>query len=326
MNSHLVGAQRLLLAALAATSLLTTAATAQNLLTNGSFEQPNLGGGWGAVASGSGLPGWTVIGAGVDHAGSAWQGAEGSAQSLSLGWVSDAGVTQTVSTVPGALYRLRFHMAAEVYGGPAVRTMDVSWNGSTVDSVIFQYTGQGPTTMGWELHEYVLVGTGSDTLTFMSTTGSNYGPALDAVSLEGLAPETYCTPKTNSQGCVPQISSVGTPSATNAGGFSVDATNVLSGQHGVLFYGYAEANVPFHGGTLCVAAPQVRTGVQFSGGNLGGLDCSGAYSFDFNAHIASGVDPALVAGATVYCQYWQRDPQDATGYGFTGGLRFTIAP
>jgi len=39
-----------------------------------------------------------------------------------------------------------------------------------------------------------------------------------------------------------------------------------------------------------------------SGGSTSGADCTGTYSFDFNAHIASAVDPSLVAGAEVFAQ------------------------
>jgi hypothetical protein len=49
--------------------------------------------------------------------------------------------------------------------------------------------------------------------------------------------------------------------------------------------------------------------VQGSGGTPAPVnDCSGTYGIDFNAHIQSGIDPALVAGATVYTQWWGRDP------------------
>jgi hypothetical protein len=76
-------------------------------------------------------------------------------------------------------------MAAEIYGGSEFRTMDVRWNGSTVGSPVFQYTGRGPTTMGWFAFSHVVQGTGLDTLEFASTTidQSNYGPALDNVSV-----------------------------------------------------------------------------------------------------------------------------------------------
>jgi hypothetical protein len=45
-----------------------------------------------------------------------------------------------------------------------------------------------------------------------------------------------------------------------------------------------------------------RTAVQSSAGNPPPNDCSGSYTYDFNVRIASGIDPALVFGATVDAQ------------------------
>ena len=64
-----------------------------------------------------------------------------------------------------------------------------------------------------------------------------------------------------------------------------------------------------------------RTWVQGSGGTSG---CSGTFATDMNALIRSGFDPQLVSGATVYCQYWYRDPADLWNTGLTDGLEFTI--
>lgn len=79
-------------------------------------------------------------------------------------------------------------MAAEIFGGSALRTMQVIWNGSVVSSPSFPYTGQGPTAMGWTRTNLTVVGTGSDVLQFRSTTTSapQYGPALDNVRLIAL--------------------------------------------------------------------------------------------------------------------------------------------
>jgi hypothetical protein len=76
-----------------------------------------------------------------------------------------------------------------------------------------------------------------------------------------------------------------------------------------------------------VLSPASRVAKQDSGGNpLPTLDCSGGFLVDFNAYIASGVDPALVQGATVWAQWWSRDTGFAApnNFGFTNGLRFTI--
>jgi hypothetical protein len=137
---------------------------------------------------------------------------------------------------------------------------------------------------------------------------------------------SYCTAKTNSLGCVPEMSWNGLPSATLTSPFDLNATNVLNNKNGLLFYGFAESSTPFQGGTKCVAAPTRRTPVQSSGGNPPPNDCSGVYTYDFRARIQSGVDPNLTVGATAYAQYWSRDPQSASTTGLTDAVRFTIQP
>jgi len=94
----------------------------------------------------------------------------------------------------------------------------------------------------------------------------------------------------------------------------------------MLFFGFAPLAAAYQGGWLCVQSPMCRTPVQLSGGSPGVDDCSGAYSFDFNAHIQSGVDAALVPGALVYAQFWSRDPGASFNTNLSDALRFGIAP
>ena len=58
---------------------------------------------------------------------------------------------------------------------------------------------------------------------------------------------------------------------------------------------------------LCINPPIRRTSVQLFGGNPPPNDCSGSYSFDFNAYAQSGGEPNLTTGTTVYSQFWSRD-------------------
>lgn len=139
---------------------------------------------------------------------------------------------------------------------------------------------------------------------------------------------SYCTAKTNSQGCVPALTWSGAPSATSGAPFAISATQMINNKLGILFYGAnGRRSAPFFGGTLCVQPPSRRTAAQSSGGNAGPDDCSGAYSFDFNAWIAAGLDTALFAGVRIDAQFWQRDPASVTGpVGLSEGIEFEIAP
>ena len=154
------------------------------LIVNGSFEQY---GGSGNSNIGAGLTGWTIGGGGVDIVlpsnPNYWQAQDGEV-SITLNWASAGSISQTVATTVGQVYELSYYMAAElVPGGPPLRTLDALWNGAVVEEASFLITDQTSTNPGWVLHTLTVVGTGSDVLTFASTTFSNYGPALDSVSL-----------------------------------------------------------------------------------------------------------------------------------------------
>jgi hypothetical protein len=137
---------------------------------------------------------------------------------------------------------------------------------------------------------------------------------------------TYCTGKTNSLGCTPSMSSTGTASATSTAAFNVTCANVLNQTSGLLMYSHAPNAAAFQGGTLCVKSPIRRTASQNSGGSASGSDCTGAFSFNFNARIQSGVDPTLVVGSEVFCQYWSRDTASPSTTSLSNALRFVIDP
>ncbi|MBK8181207.1 MAG: hypothetical protein IPK67_20470 [Planctomycetes bacterium] len=129
------------------------------------------------------------------------------------------------------------------------------------------------------------------------------------------APVAYCTPKTNSLGCVPAVAFTGSPSATAASGFSVSASQVRNNRAGLCLYSASgRAAVPFTGGTLCLATPVRRSIPLQSGGNpQPANDCSGIYSIDLNAfgRGALGGHPApflSAPGTVVQAQFWGTDP------------------
>lgn len=137
---------------------------------------------------------------------------------------------------------------------------------------------------------------------------------------------TYCIGKPHAGGCTSSVALAGTPSAGNFPSFVISAADVINQKNGILFYGFGPNNTPFQGGTLCVAPPVRRTGVQFSGGNVGPDDCSGAFSYEFNTLIQGGSDLMLVAGAEVFAQYWYRDPASSSSSGLSDAGQFTIQP
>lgn len=140
-------------------------------------------------------------------------------------------------------------------------------------------------------------------------------------------PTVYCTAKLNSLGCTPMLALAGCPSVSSSSGFVITASHVLNGKNGLFFYGTSgEQAAPFQGGWLCAKPPHKRLALQNSGGNPPPSDCSGAYTTDFNAWIASGADPALVAGAHFAGQWWSRDPGATFQTGLTAAVRGDVAP
>jgi hypothetical protein len=81
---------------------------------------------------------------------------------------------------------------------------------------------------------------------------------------------------------------------------------------------------PFHGGFLCVG-PEVRRHPAQSTAGWGG-NCTGTLTEDLNTYIASGADPALVAGAALWIQAWSRDPEDPFTDSLSDALATSICP
>ncbi|MCK6446208.1 MAG: hypothetical protein L6Q99_07435 [Planctomycetes bacterium] len=137
----------------------------------------------------------------------------------------------------------------------------------------------------------------------------------------------YCTSKVNSLGCSPSVSSTGAPQVANCASqpFNMTVSSLIGNKNGLWFYGTAGLNgIGFQGGHLCIKPAIKRLNVQNSGGQ--GTACNGSMTTDFNARICSGLDTALVAGATVGAQAWSRDPADPFTTSLSNALSFTICP
>lgn len=126
-------------------------ASAQNLLSNGGFEQ-------GPASVGPFLPlnagaldidHWRVTRGQIDLIESAWISAEGS-RSLDLdGSPGSGGVAQTFATQPNRDYAVSFFLAGNGGTGPVIKTIWVTAAGATA-SVQFDTTGTSFTDMKWQ--------------------------------------------------------------------------------------------------------------------------------------------------------------------------------
>lgn len=152
---------------------------------------------------------------------------------------------------------------------------------------------------------------GTSALKSIDTAGGCSGQAI-----------TYCTALVNSGGCAPGITFKNAPSASAGSGFELRVVGLVPNSVGLFFYSKTgSASTPFAGGFLCVAPPLLRTPGQGFGGSG---PCGGQMVFDFNAYIASGVDPALVADTDVFIQAWARDVAAAATISLSNALHFRI--
>lgn len=138
-------------------------------------------------------------------------------------------------------------------------------------------------------------------------------------------PAAYCDAKTDSGGCTPSVAWTGSATLTAADDFVITASNLLNRKPGMLFYGLAEHDLPFKGGTLCVKPPVSRTTVRFSGGSAPpAVDCSGTFAVHFPQALM--VSQGLPAYTPVFAQIGYRDPGDAHGVGLSDALVFVVCP
>jgi hypothetical protein len=155
------------------------------------------------------------------------------------------------------------------------------------------------------------------------------GAALGRQDLEGTGPGTYCEGKRSSLGCVPfvQAGLCGQASFSSPEPFNVLASDLIPNSYGVLMYGFAKSEAPFHGGRICVKSPRILWPPRLAE-DIGFGACTGVVNVDFNRHIQSGADPFLTLNQTVYAQYRFRDPRDPAGHGdsLTDALAFTVGP
>lgn len=87
-------------------------------------------------------------------------------------------------------------------------------------------------------------------------------------------------------------------------------------KHGIVFYAYLTASIPFSSGSLCLKPPLKRSWPQYTGA---GDPCTGSLAQRINS-------PAVLnhpAGTVVYFQAWIRDPASAVTTDLSDAIEVT---
>lgn len=159
---------------------LAAAASAQELIVNGSFEEPALGGNtWNVFAS---IPGWTGTDCGIEIQSHSNAGApDTGVQLVELDSHCSSGMYQDVPTVPGFTYTLSFAFSPRA--GIADNHLLVEWGGAPVADLTA--SGIGLPNTAWQYFSYNVTATSETTrLQFNDASVSNsLGTYLDSVSL-----------------------------------------------------------------------------------------------------------------------------------------------
>lgn len=179
-----------LFTATALTAVLAGSVYGQNLLVNGSFEDPTVGGQYESLTS---IPGWTISsGHAVDLINSFWPAVDG-VQSIDLAGtpgIIGGSLSQTFATTPGQTYFISFSYANSVNtADAAVAQLDVIGAGALIEELL---THSGSTVDNMNYVTYFrsfLADSTSTTLSFTHLSPSaSLGLALDNVVIE--VPET----------------------------------------------------------------------------------------------------------------------------------------
>jgi len=162
-----------------------------NLITNGSFEDPDVKvGEWEVYDA---VTGWSTIGAGIEIrdnvAGTAYIGDQFAELDSHGGMDTNSSIFQSVQTILGQSYLLSFAYSPRINKPIDTNGIEVFWNNESLASV----SAKGESTHNWTVYEYIVTGTGtgtgtgSDVLQFSAIGADDtLGGSLDAISVSAV--------------------------------------------------------------------------------------------------------------------------------------------
>lgn len=161
-----------------------TYAAGTNLIINGSFEDPDVASGnWQVFTS---ITGWSTEGAGVevrDNKVGTTQFGNQYAELDSHGANSNSSIIQSIVTEIGQSYLLSFYYSPRINQSSTTNGISVFWNGSLLQDI----SANGSSVNVWTLYNFVVTGTGQDTLKFKATgIQDTLGGNIDNVALNAV--------------------------------------------------------------------------------------------------------------------------------------------
>ncbi len=161
-------------------------AAGPNLANDGLFLNGNVSGAWQNYTTGQTFGGWTVSQGNVDLVGTDWQRSPTGGRSVDLnGSNSQGAISQTLSTVAGNTYAVRFTMSLHAGLPSTSGALEVSAAGTAQTMTLTTGAAHGASSMQWEERIFTFTATSSSTtLQFRSLMApSNLGPVVADVAV-----------------------------------------------------------------------------------------------------------------------------------------------
>ncbi len=164
--------------------LLAADEPAQNLLSNGDFEEVDVGEMYQQFDKGDRVGAWTVDSGSVDLTGKWWDAANGK-QSLDLNGDKTGSISQTVETTSGEGYVVKFAFSGNPDNeNPEKAVIEVLWDDKVLATLECDREYGKHHAMKWNRYSFAVKAHGDrGTLKFVSKTEGGWGPLIDDVSI-----------------------------------------------------------------------------------------------------------------------------------------------
>jgi choice-of-anchor C domain-containing protein len=138
-----------------------------------------------AVAPGNdSLSGWTVTGGAINIVTDNYWVPLSGHRSIVLSSSGPGAIEQSISTAPGAVYRLTFWVSGEPFSSPTIKHVRLTAGASTQDQT-YDVTDAWHWDMAWSQRTFDFTATASTTtLRLASLDATQWGPALDSMKVE----------------------------------------------------------------------------------------------------------------------------------------------